>query len=316
MVQRGTPGREWLPVVLATLGSTLLFYSGVFSYLFAVPVQVLFARYSVVRGLIGSALTGAVVLVATLVQVSRVESVMPEVSRLVMLQVLTPLGILAGLALFNAARTIPWWQRLLAAGALATLGALPGLRLLEAAAAGEEPFAAQLQSMLRMAGVVEQPGLIITRVREVVMNVLAIGMTAAIAANWWLGTNLVARRRGGMVSLRRVRLDDRLIWLVIVGLALIVVSWSGATSLAAPVGWNAALVGAFLFGIQGLGLAQHLAWRRGAGPLVERWVLTGVLIALLIPGLNVAIIVALPLFGMSELWINYRRRHDDESDSE
>lgn len=311
-----TPGRAWVPIAFAALGSTLLFYSGVFSYLFAVPVQMVFTRFGASRGLLTAAVTGAAVLLSNLFQVSRLESAMPEVTRLAMLQVLTPLGLLAAIALFNGAKQLAWWVRLLAAGAIATVGALPGLRLLALAASGDSPVAGQLESVLRMAGVGESPQLVIEQVRRVVVNVLGLGMTAAVAANWWLGTNLVIRREGRMVTLRRARVADSLVWLVIAGLALVVLSWLGTTGIAAPLGWNAALIGSFLFGIQGLGLVQHLVSRRVENPMVERWILTGVLIALLIPGLNAVIVVALPLFGISEIWINYSRRQGYEGNSE
>ncbi|MFA7565831.1 MAG: hypothetical protein WCY01_02310, partial [Alkalispirochaeta sp.] len=76
------------------------------------------------------------------------------------------------------------------------------------------------------------------------------------------------------------------------------------------------LIASFLFAVQGIGILQHLVVRRGGSPTAERWVITGVLILMFLPGLNIVVSVGLPLFGMSELWIDYKRGESYESNTE
>jgi hypothetical protein len=295
----------------------LLFYSGFFSFLFAVPLQVAYYRWGDRQGVKVAAVTAAAIVVVHLLQTLRFEEVGNQVVRIMLLDSLMPIGLLAGLSVFNIARGYPWWIRLLAGAAIAVAGALPSLRLLHQAVEGEGALAEQLTSMLTMLGVNDNAQAWIEMVQRVVFNSVGLGLTVAVAANWWIGRNIAFRGTAPVSVLRTARVPDRLIWAVIIGLAIAVAGWLRDVPLGAEIlGWNTLLVASFLFAVQGIGIAQHLLVLRGVGPLGERWVLTGALVLMFLPGINVVVSIGLPLFGMSELWIDYKRGELHESDIE
>ena len=314
---RGVNLRSLTPLFWYVGASAVLFYSGMFAFLFAVPVQVAYSKRGPDQGVATTIITALVIVVVHLLQALRFETAGNEAIRILFLDSLMPIGLLAGLALFNLAKGYEWWIRIVFAGAIAVLGAFPSLRLLQQAAAGNGALAEQMTSMLSVLGINENARQWIEMVQQIVFNSVGLGVTVAIAANWWIGRNFASRGNAPVAVLRYARVPDELIWGVIGGLAVVVAGWIGTVpAWAEVIGWNVLLVGSFLFAVQGIGLAQHLLVRRGVGPAGERWVLTGALILLFMPGLNVVVSIGLPLFGMSELWIDYKRGESYESNTE
>lgn len=308
--------REAVPILLAAAASVLLFYSGLFAFLFAVPVQVVFTRHGGMRGLTAAGGTAAAIVVVHLLQVLRIDDASGGVLQLLLLDSLMPVGLLTGIAVFNLWRRYPWWARLLAGGAVGVVGAIPSLRILMQAGDGTGPLSQQLATMVEMLGVGENADAFVAMVTTVALSTIGVGMVSAVAANSWIGRSIVLRRYGLAQSLRPARVPDDFVWLVIAGLALVIGSWIGQWNRIGPVGWNVLLVGAFLFGIQGVGLVQHLLRRRGLPEGSERWVVTVTLALLFLPGVNVAVLVGVPLLGMSEVWIDYKRGDEYEGHSE
>lgn len=316
MSNEPTAFRLALPVLIAVGLASALFYSGVFAFLFAVPVQVMFSQRGWRTGLAAAGGTAAAVLVLHTLQALRLGGGDQNLVPLMLLDALMPIGLLAGVALFNIYRSYPWWARLLAGGAIGVLGAIPSLRILAQASEGAGPLGAQLTAMVEMLGVQQDTDAFVSMVQRVARSTVGVGLTAALAANIWLGTGMVRRRFGGSQSLRSVRAPEWMVWVVIVGLALVLGAWAGELPLLEAPGWNLLLVGAFLYGLHGIGLIQHLFIRRGMPVTAERWIVTIALMLLFVPGFNLVVMLAVPLLGMSEVWVDYKRGETDESHSE
>lgn len=302
-------------LLVGALLCAVLFYSGFLTFLFAVPVQVAYTRHGDYRGLATAGATILLILAVHSLQAARFAGVGGLSAGLIVMDVLMPLGLLAGLSFHNLARQYPWWLRLLAGSGIALVAAFPSLRLIATfdQSGGDT---SQLRSMLAMMGVENNWEIWADLVRRIVLSSIGVALTAGIAANYWLGTGIVHRTSGTVVSLRRARVPDQLVWMVIAGLAVIVLTWIVGADRIAPIGWNLTLVGGFLFAIQGVGIIQHLLHLRGVSPNGERWVLTIALIALFIPGMNVVVAGGLPLLGMSEVWVDYKRGERYESHTE
>jgi hypothetical protein len=317
MKSQGVDFRSLTPFIGYAGASVLLFYSGVFAFIFAVPVQIAYSRYGKEKGLIVAGVTAGLVIVVHLLQAVRFEAAGTGVVRILFMDSLMPIGILAGLSLFNVARHYDWWVRLVGAAAVALLGAVPSLHLLRQAVIGEGPLAEQLTDMLSVLGINENPGQWIEMVQRIVFNTIGLGLLAAIAANWWIGRSFSRKGLAPAGILRQAEVPDEGVWVVIAGLALVILAWLRDVSLWIEMaGWNVLLIASFLFAIQGMGILQHLIVRRGAGPAAERWIVTGVLILMFLPGLNIIVSIGLPLFGMSEVWIDYKRGESYESNTE
>ncbi len=310
------PVQEAVPLLLSAAASVVLFYSGLFAFLFVVPVQYIYTRYSPQKGSLVAVATAVVIVAVHMLQVTRLDDVPSEMVRLLFFDSLMPAGLLAGVAVINLNHRHPWWGRLLIGAAVAVLGALPSLRILALAGDGSGPLNDQITAMVEMLGVTQGTDEMIRTIQQVAMNTVGIGMVATLAANWWLGRSIVLRRYGLMQSLRPARVMNDLVWVVIAGLAVVVASEFLETGFVLPLGWNALLVGSFLFGVQGVGLIQHLLRLRGGTDRGERWVPTIVLMLLFIPGINLLVMVGVPLLGMSEVWVDYKRGDEYEGHSE
>lgn len=313
MEGQGRPVQPYVGLLVSAALAIALFYSGVFAFLFAVPVQVTYLRRGRDAGYAATALTAGGVLLVHIAQIVRFGAADGRIVRVLLLDALMPIGLLAAVTLFNVVRGYPWWARLLAGTAVALLGAFPSLRLLAAVGGDDAGLSEQLTGMLTMLGVAEDPAFLIEAVRRIVFSTIGLGLMAAIAATWWLGRGIALRGTSGELSLRAARVDDRIVWFVITGLTGVVMEWLVEVPVAIGIlGWNLALMGAFLFAIQGLGIIQHLLRRRFESERAERWVITVALAALFVPGINAVVTIGLPLFGMSELWIDYRRGRGHE----
>lgn len=76
-------------------------------------------------------------------------------------------------------------------------------------------------------------------------------------------------------------------------------------SLVAVFAWNTALVMAILYGIVGISILVAFARRRTTAISAGRIVFTVILLCML-PVLNVAVIIALPVLGVLETWVRFR----------
>ncbi len=70
--------------------------------------------------------------------------------------------------------------------------------------------------------------------------------------------------------------------------------------------WNAALILLFVYALQGIGILKFLFRRYGVGGGWRIMVTVASVIILFTPGINLVLIVGVPLLGVSEYWIHYR----------
>jgi hypothetical protein len=130
--------------------------------------------------------------------------------------------------------------------------------------------------------------------------VLGLQSLAALAlASWW-----IARLRNGEQSpfrprpLREFRFSDQLIWVLIAGLALLVLPLGAA---ATRVGFNALFFMGGLYALRGVGVFVFFA--SGAPPLFS--ILFGVLVAVFLYPL---VLTAAVLVGLGDTWLDVRGR--------
>ena len=146
-----------------------------------------------------------------------------------------------------------------------------------------------------------------------VLRVYLVCYFGFLTFQWWVGTAIGARSARLPSPLRPVtqfRAPDQLVWMLVASLAVVVLDLAGAldrTGLEplAAVAWNAGLVAAFVFGMQGVAVVRAFgAWYRRTGAA------TGLLILLVAVGLfaETWLLLIIPAFGASEIWIPYRQR--------
>jgi hypothetical protein len=305
---------EWIPALWAAVVSSLLFFSGVFAFVFAVPVQTLLVRSGRRDAIRAASAFFALLVVGRLGQMVALGGVNLDVVRLLLLDTLLPTGVVVALIAYDWTRPyLSWSLRLPAAGLVALLFGAPVIWEIVSPDRLGAALSGDVSGALAAIGLSADGEWLSTQLSLVISRTVGFGMCTAVAINWWFGTNLGRVRSGRqpIISLDRVFVDQRLIWAVIGGFGLVVLSWvTGRDGVIPAVGWNVALTSAFLFGVQGLGIVQRILLRRGFPAARIRWTLTVAVILAFIPGINMIVIGGLPLVGLSELWVNYRRRDE------
>ncbi len=70
--------------------------------------------------------------------------------------------------------------------------------------------------------------------------------------------------------------------------------------------WNAGLILLFIYALQGIAIMKFLFRRHGIGRGLRLAVTVASVVILFTPGINLVLIVGVPLLGVSEYWIHYR----------
>ena len=135
-----------------------------------------------------------------------------------------------------------------------------------------------------------------------------------LTSQWWIGSALGARTARLPSPLRPVanfRVPDRLIWVLLTGLALVALDQTGVLDQPGPdvlaaIGGNGVLIVAFLFGLQGIGIVSVFAGRHGRSSRTTNMMI-GVILVIGLFALPWLLLI-ISAFGASEIWVHYRQR--------
>ena len=332
MNNRGFPNRVWIEIgvfAAVSLGLHLL-APGVF--LFLIPLQVLAVR----RG--RSAFGYGVLLLALLAAV--VEMAMRGMrgdlpaaeGYLHDIQLFLSAVLLGGLWLVNEPRLLPYRHllRIIIVTGIAGLVAVPFIGGLTS----DPEFAPALrgyianQPLLRLGldpstaavGMAQPSAATVDLFADTIGEMLLRGVLflylVYLVAAWWLGSLWGARTVGMRSPIGRLvafRLESWCIWAILLSGAVVlgdaVLDEIGMLSY---VGWNVFIVFLFLFALQGIGVLQWL-YRRYNVPTPMR-VMIGVALVFMLfrPVLAFVPVFGLPLLGISEMWVDFKRPQSDQ----
>ena len=333
----------WLEVAGLSLASVVLFRFGVLLLLFLVPLQILWVRRGERAGLIGSGLFLGVQLVLKGIDYLRIRDLLAigEASPgLLFIDIVLPVGFLAGLFALNTVqaimpsgqsgerRMLSGGERVSAALAVAVAIYVPVMLVLDNAGAVDEVISIQLaviQSVLTDSAATATE---VAELTDLVVRVISSGFLAVhllvLLVNWWFGTRMAFRGRvspSGEIAERLAgfqlsdyQLSSRLIWLLIASWGGVLLSIVVELSWFAYLLWNLALVSLVLYGIQGIAILWYFMQRRKMTRGARMGIAVALIVALLVPGVNLVVLVGLPGLGASEVWVNYHRfeRSGDE----
>jgi hypothetical protein len=132
-----------------------------------------------------------------------------------------------------------------------------------------------------------------------------------LAFSWWAGQAAASRARvalGGEAEFRlsRFRLESAWLWPLIVSGALVLADLFFGISAWAYAAWNVALVLLFFFGLQGMAIVLFIFEKYRVPRVLWVLLVVGLLILAASPGAGLIVVLAIPLFGISENWIRYR----------
>lgn len=327
MYQRSSGGR-YLEILLFTLSSLLLYHTIIGFVLFLVPLQVVASRRGI-RGLCAAAGVFFVVFLALRFGPFVLSPGAGAPDMVIFMETGGVLLLLLGLLGVN----VPIKGRprtavmLLAATAVAGIIGFPTIVVL----ARTDAFQASMNSLFSdtakvlstalapatdgFGSALLAPILEPTHLREMSESFLTRTLLAdymiMLTFSWWAGQAAAARAPaflGIAPSFRfsRFRLESFWLWPLIASGAVVLADLFFHFSSWAFVGWNIALVLLFLYGLQGLAIV----WFQFEARHLPRflWLLLVIVLGILAvsPGIGVIVLVAVPLFGISENWVRYR----------
>lgn len=329
----------WLEVAGLSLISVAFFRFGLLLLLFLVPLQILWVRRGERAGLTGSLIFLGALAVLKGIDYLRVRELLTGGAGasvgMLFIDVALPIGFLIGLYALNSARAIvPVGQsgerrlltdteRMIIALAAASVVYVSVILYVYLNGAVDELISAQvalMQSLLSDASAgAEEIEALTALVVRVFLSGFLVAHLVVLLVNWWFGTRIAFRgptripsdsgvaARLVQMRLNAFRLPTQLIWLLVGAWGGVLLSMVVELDWFAYVLWNLALVALCLYGVQGLALLWHLLQRRGLPRGARIGVALALLVVLLIPGLNLVVLIGLPGFGASEIWVNYHR---------
>jgi hypothetical protein len=132
---------------------------------------------------------------------------------------------------------------------------------------------------------------------------LALGSIAGLAVAWWAFRRLTARGSEPFGPLREFRFHDGLVWLLISGLALLLLPLDG---LASRAGSNLLAFMAALYALRGVAVLVALTGAMGGVPGPLAMILGGLLAVLLYP----VVVATTFVVGLTDTWLDIRKRRE------
>ncbi|MGE4453915.1 MAG: DUF2232 domain-containing protein [Sphaerochaeta sp.] len=147
------------------------------------------------------------------------------------------------------------------------------------------------------------------------MSVMAIGAMLAplcmvlVGFTSFMAMSYQARFDGSFnVRVSRWKVPEVTLWVFLGSWALVLLLiLLKASYLYRSLALQVALSSSVLYAVQGMAIVVHFVLRKGIAVNTTRLFSTLFLLAFLIPGVNVLVVFVLPLLGVTETWIMYRR---------
>lgn len=159
-----------------------------------------------------------------------------------------------------------------------------------------------------MLGRILNPEAMMETLKEVMLRNYLFSFFLLLTLNWRMGYGLGLRTRGIQpLRLKSFFLPDKMVWILLLSWAGILGDiFFGIGALGYFV-WNIGLIFLFLYGLQGMGIIQHFLSRAEMTRGLQLFIIAMIIIVLFIPFLNILLIIGIPIFGISEMWIKYRQ---------
>ena len=120
-----------------------------------------------------------------------------------------------------------------------------------------------------------------------------------------LSVERLTKHEAGIIT---VMIPDYFVWVLIAALSLVLVDARFQPNpVLGYVGWNVFLIVMFLYGLRGMGLIRQMLEVRKVHPVVRFFLAFATVILLMHPRYGRVLLVGIPLVGISEIWIKYKR---------
>ena len=300
-------------LVFAAVASFLIFQLSLFFYLFTIPVFYMGRKYGWHTSLVLAAVLLAAVTVQLVVKMRGFED--SQLKGFIVIYGLSyPVMLLAGTAVVTvfSGRSL---YKMLAATALFAAAGIPAILIFS----GNDHVVSFLKEQIAyvtgiilgnessLASMDLKSSDLMNMVKVIAFRDFIAAYFYLLAGCWYLSDLFFAKRqKTGGFSFENFDFPDWFVWILIVSLSgvladhLFTLGWAGYIS------WNAALIMMLMYGIKGVGLISFLLKKYNVTKQKRRSLIMILFILFLIPGLNLVVLLGIPGFGISEIWVRYR----------
>jgi hypothetical protein len=318
-------GGLWAEILGFAVIAIILYITGFLTFLFAVPLQMLMIKRGYRAYLMSSFAVLVAVIISALVNTRLMEN--EELKQmLIFIELLFPVMLMAGIFAMNLESPYHLRKLYLLLGVTGAVGlvSIPIIYwLLQSevfmtamrdqveyilSALYGSPEAAETGMNGGMLGRIFNPEAMMETLKEVVLRNYLFSFFLLLTLNWRVGYGLGLRSRGERAAgLKNFFLPDKMVWILLL-------AWAGILGDiffgVGPLGyfvWNVGLIFLFLYGLQGMGIVQHVLSRGDMTRGLQLFIIVMIIVVLFIPFLNILLIIGIPIFGISEIWIKYRQ---------
>lgn len=301
----------WWDLVLFAGISLFLYHSSFLLFLFLVPLEIASVKRGLRGGAVSAGITLAGILMVKLVGIASLDG--PDTA-LIFVDFVVPVLFVAALLFVEADGMLGLSRvyRLILSVIVIGLGFIPVYLYLQSSGIIADLFTEQLGLAAAVVGQnveAEQARAVMETATEVFLRVYVFGFAVILAANWYLGRRIGTRlgeSNRAVPSVRAFRAPTVLLWPTGIAALLVLASLFVELGAFEYLGWNAALLGLFLLGIQGFGAFQGLLDRTGAPPWARVTAMILLIVVLFSPGVNLVVLLGLPALAIAEHWIQIR----------
>ncbi len=303
-----------------TAASILIFQISVVFFLFAIPLFIINSRYGIVYLSMSVFFVALVIVIQTMIRASGIEGKNLRLF-LILAELFYPLAILAGVLIVSWLNNRTLYLFLTASAGFAIIS-LPVFlhysgnteivnllkdqivavsKMFRDSVSGSDSFEATV--LLKQMS----PELIVDSTAKLVMRNYVFAYFVMLVSSWFISDKIISRKlKKKSLKLVDFTVPDIMIWPLIFFLGGVLVdifigiSWLGYFL------WNGTFIIAFIYGLHGIGLVKFLLNKYKVTKRGRRFFAIFIFAVLLMPGINLVILLGVPVLGVSELWIKYR----------
>ncbi len=320
--------RNLLIFAALTAASILIFQISVVFFLFAVPLFIIQQRYGVQYLFMAGFFVALVIVIQTVIRGSGIEGKSLR-QFLIVAELAYPLAIIGGVLGISYYYNIRTLYLLIAATAGFAILSIPVIYYYS----GNDEIVALLKDQIIYVSDIFskgaessdsfesavllkelQPERIIESTSKLVFRNYLLAYFIMLTGSWYFA-DAFSRRIDKRPKFRLIGffVPETLIWPLIVSLVgvladvFIGIGWIGHLM------WNSTFIMVFVYGLHGIGLIEYLLNRYKVSRSSRRFIAIISIAVILIPGINLVILIGVPVFGVSELWIRYREGENYEN---
>lgn len=300
--------------------SGLLYLSYILSFGFLVPVQYSFVARGRKSGYVTALCAAIVIVIGQAVSMLELHAVKPLY---LAASIVPPLIFLAAIGFVNTpVGKLPNMAKILIASAVLSLAASPFVLRMTTDKTFSSWLSDTVQSAIGSAGLGGESLSYARTAVESAITVLQSAFSAfilcTVALSWWLGSLWAARRRArdqkidgsifASLNPANVHVPSLALWPTLVSWSLLfAVLLTHTGGITAAIVWNISLCLASLYAVQGIGILFHLFKQTNATRILRILVPLAILAAAVSSTAGAVIMIALPVLGITEVWLPYRK---------